>query len=115
MRNKKNSQTYPSEFTQNGIRLTNNTDIVNKFNKNFYNIGKEINNIPNISSKMINHYLRNKNNHSMFLEPTDEEEFHNVVSQFYSKRSRDHHDINMYCIKYIIASITKLLMHICNL
>ena len=30
MRNKKNSQTYPSEFTQNGIQLTNNTDIVNE-------------------------------------------------------------------------------------
>ena len=26
-RNKKNCKTYPSEFTKNGIRLTNNTDI----------------------------------------------------------------------------------------
>ena len=80
MRNKKNGQTYPSEFTQNGIRLTNNTDIVNEFNKFLINIGKEItNNIPNISNKTINDYLRNKNNHLMFLEPTDEEEIHNVV------------------------------------
>ena len=68
------------------------------------------NNIPNISSKTINDYLRNKNDHSMFLEPTDEEEIHNVVSQFSLKRSRDHHDINMYCIKCIIVSIT----NICN-
>ena len=83
MRNKKNSQTYPSEFTQNGIRLTNNTDIVNEFNNFFTNIGKEItNNIPNISSKTISDYLRNKNDHSMFLEPTDEEEIYNVISQF---------------------------------
>ena len=50
----------------------------------------------------------------MFLEPTDEEEINNVVSQFSSKRSNDHHDNNMYFIKYIIASITKPLMHICN-
>ena len=64
---------------------------------------------------MINDYLRKKNDHSMFLEPTDEEEIHNVVSQFSLMRSRDHHDINMYCMKYIIASITKTLMHICNL
>ena len=80
MRNKKNSQIYPSEFTQNGIRLTNNTDIVNEFNKIFINIGKEIiNNIPNISSKTINVHLIGKNDHSMFLEPTDEQEIHNVV------------------------------------
>ena len=51
----------------------------------------------------------------MLLKPTDEKEIHNVVSQFSLKRSMDHHDINMYCIKYAIASITKPLMHICNL
>ena len=51
----------------------------------------------------------------MFLDPTDEEEIPNEVSQFSSKRSMGHHDINMYCIKYIIVSITKPLMHICNL
>ena len=68
MRNKKNSQTYASEFTQNGIRLTNNTDIVNEFNKFFTNIGKEItNNIPNISSKTINDYLREKKITQCFL------------------------------------------------
>ena len=51
MRNKKNSQTYTSEYTQNGIRLTNNTDIENEFNKFFTNIGMEItNSIPSISS-----------------------------------------------------------------
>ena len=32
MRNKKNCQTYLSEFIKNGIQLTNNTDIVNEFN-----------------------------------------------------------------------------------
>ena len=32
MRNKKNCQTYPSEFAQNGIQLANNTDIVNECN-----------------------------------------------------------------------------------
>ena len=64
---------------------------------------------------MINDYLRNKNDHSMFLEPTVDEEIHNVISQFSLERSRDHHDINMYCIKYIIASITKPLLHMCNL
>ena len=51
MRNKNNSQTYPLEFAQNGIRLTNNTDIVNELNKFFINIGKKITN--NIPSKMI--------------------------------------------------------------
>ena len=94
--------------------MATNTDIVNEFNNFFTNIGKEItNNIPNISSKMINDYLRKKKDHSMFFEPTDEEEIRNVVSQFSLKRSRDHHF--MYCMKYIIASIAKLIMHICNL
>ena len=88
--------------------------------KKFTYIGKEITNIPNISSKMINDYRRNKNDHSMSLERTDEEEIHNAVSQFSLERSRDHHDINMYCIKYIIASITKnhnahMSFVICNL
>ena len=64
---------------------------------------------------MINDYLRIKNDHLMLLEPTDEEEIHNLVSQFSLKRSMDYHDINMHCIKYIIASITKPLMHICNM
>ena len=61
----------------------------------------------------MNDYLREKD-HSLFLEPTDEEEIHNIVSQFSLKRSIDYHDINMYCVKYIFASITKPLMHICN-
>ena len=53
--------------------------------------------------------------HEFSLRSCIEEDIHNVVSQFSLKRSRHHHDINMYCIKYIIASITKPLMHICNL
>ena len=94
----------------------NNTDIVNEISKFLTNIGKEIaNNIPNITSKTINDYLRNKNDHSMYLQTTDDKEIHNLVSQFSSRRSMNHHDIYMYCIKYIIASITKPLMHICNL
>ena len=49
-----NGHTYLSEFTQNCIQLTNNTDIVNEFKNFFTNIGKEITNkIPNVSSKMI--------------------------------------------------------------
>ena len=75
----------------------------------------ETSNIPSISSKTINDYLRSKNDHSMFLEPTDKEEIHIVVSQFSLRRLRDDRDMNMYWIRYIIASITKPLMHICNL
>ena len=51
----------------------------------------------------------------MFLEPTNDEEIYNVVSQLPLHKSRDHHDMNMYCIKYIIGSITKPLVHIYNL
>ena len=89
--------------------MTNNTDIVNELKKFFTN------KIPNISSKTINDYPRNKNDHSLFLEPTNEVDVHSVVTQFSAKRSMNYHDINIYCIKYIIASITKHLMHICNL
>ena len=64
---------------------------------------------------MINDYLRKKYDHPMFLEPTNEDEIHGVVSQFSLMRSIDYHDINMYCDKHIIACITKPLMHICNL
>ena len=64
---------------------------------------------------MINDYQRNKNDHSMSLEPIGKVEIHNIVSLFCLKRSMDYHYINMYCIKYIIASITKSLMLICNL
>ena len=41
MRNKTNSQTYPTEIIQNGIQLTNNTDIVNEFNKFFKTLAKK--------------------------------------------------------------------------
>ena len=103
--------------------MTSNTDIVNEFKKFHANIGNEIRNkIPYISSKTIinDDYRRNKNDHSIFLEPTDEEEVHKeevhgVVSQFSLRRSMDYHDINMYCIKYIIGSIIKPLIHICYL
>ena len=51
----------------------------------------------------------------MCLEPTDDEKIHSVVSQYSLMRSRDYHDMNMHCIKYIIACIAKLLMRIYNL
>ena len=83
MRNKKICPTCPSEFTQNGTRLTNNTDIVNEYKKMLMNIGKEITNkISNVSIKTINDYLINKNDHSMFLEPSDKEEIHSIFSVF---------------------------------
>ena len=51
----------------------------------------------------------------MFSEPANCVEIHNVVSLFPLKKSRDHHDMNMYCIKYTICSLTKPLLLICNL
>ena len=83
MRNKKKCQTYLSELTQNCVQLTNNKVLVNEFNNFFTNIGEKIaNKFPNVSSKTTNDYLRNKNDHSMFLVPTDEEEIHSEVSVF---------------------------------
>ena len=51
----------------------------------------------------------------MFLEPTHDEKIYTVVLQFSMKKSRDHHDMNMYNIRYIIGSITKPLVYICYL
>ena len=88
-----------------------NADIVNELNNAFINIGKQMTyNLPNASNKTIYDYQGNKNDHSIFLEPSNEpcnEEIHYVVSQLTLKKSRDHHYMNMYCIKYIIGNITK--------
>ena len=51
----------------------------------------------------------------MFLEPTHGEDIYDIVSQFSLMKSIDHHDMNMYSIKYINGSITISLVHICNL
>ena len=50
----------------------------------------------------------------MFIKEVDEAEILNIVAQFEFEKSKDHDDINMFCLKYVIDSIVKPITYICN-
>ena len=66
---------YPDHFNDNGAAITNKECIANMFNNFFVNVGPELS--PKITApanESIYDYMGNRNEHSIFLTPVDEEE-----------------------------------------
>lgn len=114
MGNSSNSLNYPEYFIDNSKIISDEEDIVNRFNNFFVNIGPELAK----EIKMVNEPLENlieTNPKSMFLTPTDENELLKIIKACSNKTSQDHNGIDMRTVKYVGEAITKPLTHICNL
>lgn len=115
IKSKCNYNSYPKYFIESDEEIDNLEDAAHRFNKFFANVG------PDLAAKIPEQkkgegstaQLIDVNAHSMFLQPVDEME--NVVQKFKNKRSTDYKDLDMTLIKDVIHTITKPLVHICNL
>lgn len=105
---------YPDYFVDENGENYNITNIVNKFNNFFVNVG------PNLAAQIPDHGIIcdsniKRNPSSLFLSATNEQEVTNIVLKCKSKMSTDCHDIDMFLVKKTISKIVKPLTHICNL
>ena len=109
-------QTNTHTFLQNGKVVSGNEHVSNAFNQHFVNIGPsladKIETIPNIDHR---HFMRERLNYSLFLEPVTYNEILQVVRQFKNKRSKGVDDINMVTVKKLIHSLLVPLCHVFNL
>ena len=69
--------TFVTELDENGNSVTDMSNICNIFNEYFVSIGSTLSSgIPNVPLTTFRDYLPNRNEHSMFLYPTVEDEMY---------------------------------------
>jgi len=116
MNKNKNSSRLPSEFVNNNLIVTGDSNIANSFNDFFVNVG------PNLAKKVnkpksnikFTDYMKTTINESIFLGPVTEEEILETVNRCKNKLSNDYIDVNMCLVKNVIRHIAQPLMHIFN-
>ena len=112
--NKKKCTDAPSKFKIEGNPTSNSRVIANAFNNYFTQVGPSLNrNIPHTNIQY-EAYLRDPNEHSLFLNPITESEICDIVSKFKNK-SPGIDDIKPSLIKSVITYISDPLCHIFNL
>ena len=79
------------------------------------NVGPDLaKNIKQENGNIYN-YLQNRNEHSMFLQPTDSDEVLRTINACRNKMSTDCEELSMYMIKNIVKEVVDPFTHICNL
>lgn len=108
--------TYPDYFVNDGIRITDKSDIANGFNTFFANIAQQLATKIDqpVNCASVHDYLKNRTKNSMFLNPISEVEVINTVNACKNKASMDSNDINMVIIKQVIQPITRPLTAVFN-
>ncbi len=113
-----NENFYPDYFIENNKSVTNMGEVVEGFNKFFVGVW------PQLSEKIIESGSENyeslgelveRNPHTIFLKPTDENEITGIINNCNSKTSTDFNDFDMTIIKKVMAGIVKPSTYICNL
>lgn len=114
--NKANDKTsYCDSFHINNTTVTDPLDISNEFNKYFTNIGKNMaDSIPD-SDYDIEHWMKNKNQHSLFLAPTDPTEVFVVINNLKTKKSMGHDGISTWLLKQLANELCNPLSDLINM
>lgn len=105
--------TYPDHFIDENGEDYNMSNVVNKFNNFFVNVGPKL--AADIPDSGVAKLTIERNSLSFFLSATNEQEVTNIVWKCKSKSSTDCHGISMTLIKKVILNIVKPLTYICNL
>lgn len=112
-----NNTPHSIEFVDNNSTLTNNTDIVEKFNEYFVNIGKNLSEkIPN-SRNSFSHYMTNtvSNIGSCALHLTTPDEITSIVHNLKSSESAGFDEVSTKLLKSVIDYIADPLCKIINM
>ena len=110
------SSSIPNEFVnETGASIKGQHHIANGFNKFFVNVGPDLaKNIKRENTDIFN-YLQNRNECSMFLQPTNMEEVFKTINSCSNKVSTDSEDLSMNIVKQIVKEVVEPFTHICNL
>ena len=108
---------FPDFFKVNGTTISDKNEIAAGFNNFFVNIG------PNLANNTVSpsgddstfDYMKALVTDSMFLFDTYELEIAKIIRECKPKKSTGYDGINMNIIKSVIKSISKPVVHICNL
>ena len=109
-----NSYPYPDYFIVNDHPMNDSKVIANQFNEFFINVGPQLENKMADSSITHTHYLEESNQHSIFIEPTTEDEI-NGVFKILKNSAAGYDGYNRTIIAIIFHIVLKPLVHIINL
>jgi hypothetical protein len=111
---KRESKSFPLEFSVNGIMVSNKQDIANHFNEFFSQIGYQTSaNVPKVD-KNYSDYLPNPILNSIFIEPVTEEIVRETCVKLKPKSSCGHDDISTKLLISTIDNYIKPMTHIIN-
>ena len=96
-RNRKNNQNIQLEI--NGILTSDNKKIANSFNHYFTNIADSLNKKIPQTNKIYQDYLKNPNEHSLFLNETTPHEISLIINSLKSSNTSDIYGITSKFIK----------------
>ena len=104
----------PDYYMIDGVKCTDKTQIVNKFNDFFSSIGQEIgNNVPRNNTSFTD-YLPQTHNKSIFFDPATPNDITRITTKLKNKSSHGHDLISTKLLKLSIGSIVTPLTHIIN-
>jgi len=110
-----NTRSKITEVKDNNFSLTEPSEIANKFNEYFCNIGPNLaKKIPLVPDKTIKDTLPERNKHSMFITPCTSVEIIDIVKAFKTTKGIGLDGFSVYVIKQIIYQIADPLAVIFN-
>ena len=110
---KNTSSDFPKCLSSNGSTFTNQVEISNIFNNYFASIAEKVN--INYSHKHFFDFLKDKNQNSFFLSPTNKYEIQNVISSLNSNKSVGPNSIPTRILKLLKNDISTQLADIFNI
>ena len=109
------SSDFSKCFSSNGFSFTNQVEISNIFNDYFASIAEKTKVNINYSNKNFSDFLKDKNQNSFFLSPTNKYEIQNVISSLNSNKSVGPNSIPTRILKLLKNDISTQLADIFNI
>ena len=109
------SSDFSKCFSSNGFSFTNQVEISNIFNDYFASIAEKTKVNINYSNKNFSDFLKDKNQNSFFLSPTNKYEIQNVISSLNSNKSVGPNSMPTRILKLLKNDISTQLADICNI
>ena len=98
----KNQASHISQLNENGKLISNPVKMANIFNKNFANVGHNIDKSIPRSEKSALDYLKKQNLNSLFLAPVTPQEIELLFSLLTKTNLLDHTVFQFFCLKFLV-------------
>ena len=105
----------PTCIVDNGLSVTDPSQIANVFNSYFSSIGETLQSKINSSYLSFTRYLKNPNIHSFFISPTDSTEVYNLITNLKNGKASGPNSIPTSLLKHLNSEISVVLANLFNL